>query len=372
MALGFPSGGPGSSGGSVSIGSAIGSGTSGSILYIDASGNLGQSNANLFFDYTNNRVGVGINSALAARVSTATTNPTGTFTRLIGGGSTVGGGYNNLSSYTSNPANATRDFYHGITITASGTMSSAVSNAFETVVTSSDSATHTGRKSCMDATVQYSGTGSASTLSGAIFQATQAGTGTVSIMYGFRGTSAISGTGAVTDAYAINAFNSVSSGATATNVYGFKLDNISNSGTITNTYGYYIGDITTGTQTNVWGFYNSDVNAPNYFAGKLGINATAPTSMLDVVATSSSTIGHIVKGAASQTANLLELQDSAAAKVLSFSAAGVITTASGNESTGAGSALLGANSPAATLTAPYKWIKFTTSDGSTVYIPCWK
>lgn len=46
--------------------------------------------------------------------------------------------------------------------------------------------------------------------------------------------------------------------------------------------------------------------------------------------------------------------------------------AAGNESTGAGSAILGANSPAATLTAPYTWVKIVTSDGSTAYIPAWK
>jgi hypothetical protein len=45
---------------------------------------------------------------------------------------------------------------------------------------------------------------------------------------------------------------------------------------------------------------------------------------------------------------------------------------SGTNSTGAGSALLGANSPASTLTAPYTWITVVTSDGSTAYIPAWK
>jgi hypothetical protein len=44
----------------------------------------------------------------------------------------------------------------------------------------------------------------------------------------------------------------------------------------------------------------------------------------------------------------------------------------GANSTGAGSALLGANSPAATLTAPYTWATVTTSDGSTGYLPIWK
>lgn len=45
---------------------------------------------------------------------------------------------------------------------------------------------------------------------------------------------------------------------------------------------------------------------------------------------------------------------------------------SGTNTTGAGSAALGGNSPATTNTAPYTWIKAVSSDGSTVYIPCWK
>jgi len=42
------------------------------------------------------------------------------------------------------------------------------------------------------------------------------------------------------------------------------------------------------------------------------------------------------------------------------------------DSTGAGTPLLGANCPASTLTAPYKWLTFISSDGSTVYVPAWK
>lgn len=44
----------------------------------------------------------------------------------------------------------------------------------------------------------------------------------------------------------------------------------------------------------------------------------------------------------------------------------------GLNTTGAGSAALGANCPAVTATAPYTWLKAISSDGSTVYIPCWK
>lgn len=43
-----------------------------------------------------------------------------------------------------------------------------------------------------------------------------------------------------------------------------------------------------------------------------------------------------------------------------------------DNTTGAGSAALGANSPAITNTAPYTWIKMTSADGSTVFIPAWK
>jgi hypothetical protein len=44
----------------------------------------------------------------------------------------------------------------------------------------------------------------------------------------------------------------------------------------------------------------------------------------------------------------------------------------GNESTGAGTALLGTNCPAVTVSAPFKWLKIKTQDGSTAYIPVWK
>lgn len=47
-------------------------------------------------------------------------------------------------------------------------------------------------------------------------------------------------------------------------------------------------------------------------------------------------------------------------------------TFGGTNSTGRGGALLGSNSPAITLTAPYTWITVIAADGSTVYIPAWK
>jgi hypothetical protein len=46
--------------------------------------------------------------------------------------------------------------------------------------------------------------------------------------------------------------------------------------------------------------------------------------------------------------------------------------ASVNEVTAAGTPLLGANCPASTLSAPYKWWKIKLSDNSLVFIPAWK
>jgi hypothetical protein len=43
-----------------------------------------------------------------------------------------------------------------------------------------------------------------------------------------------------------------------------------------------------------------------------------------------------------------------------------------SEATGAATATLGTNSPATAPTAPHTWMKFTASDGSTVYVPAWK
>jgi|DEB0MinimDraft_3_1074331.scaffolds.fasta_scaffold05803_2 hypothetical protein len=52
----------GGGGGGISIGDAVGSGTAGSILFVDASTNLAQDNTQLFWDDTNNRLGLGTTS----------------------------------------------------------------------------------------------------------------------------------------------------------------------------------------------------------------------------------------------------------------------------------------------------------------------
>lgn len=72
------------------------------------------------------------------------------------------------------------------------------------------------------------------------------------------------------------------------------------------------------------------------------------------------------------TGGALQIENGGAATILTITSTGQIKTVAANEATGAGSAALGSNSPAATPTAPYTWLKFTSSDGSQVYVPAWK
>ena len=59
--------------------------------------------------------------------------------------------------------------------------------------------------------------------------------------------------------------------------------------------------------------------------GNVGIGTTSPSAKLQVTPTAA-VIGQLIKGAAAQTANLFEVQNSAAAKLFQISATGAITT----------------------------------------------
>lgn len=103
----------------------------------------------------------------------------------------------------------------------------------------------------------------------------------------------------------------------------------------------------------------------------VGINDLTPDARLDVNGTTANTVPMRIQGFTAQTSDLVQISNGTAT-VLTINNGGQMVTAARNEATGAGSALLGTNSPAVTNTAPYTWIKMKTSDGSTVYIPAWK
>jgi hypothetical protein len=123
--------------------------------------------------------------------------------------------------------------------------------------------------------------------------------------------------------------STVGSGATITNSVGFHAESTlgdNSSGTVTNAFGFY------GNLASASGRFNLYMNgtAANYMAGRLGVGATLTSgAMAQVTNTTAADKVLIVKGAASQTGNLLEAQDSAATALAYISSAGNYWTTSG-------------------------------------------
>ena len=117
--------------------------------------------------------------------------------------------------------------------------------------------------------------------------------------------------------------------------------------------------------------------------GNVGIGATTPGQALDVLGSArvynSAADAAILLGSDQVDANSGKISYNRGTANLDITPRSTYATNligklkfSITNSTGAGSALLGANSPAITLTAPYTWITVITSDGSTGYMPIWK
>lgn len=107
--------------------------------------------------------------------------------------------------------------------------------------------------------------------------------------------------------------NSTSDASTVvTNAYGIRARalNLKSGATLTNAFGVYV-EIDTGFGvTNRWDFYGSNATAKNYFAGFVSVGVDANTAQFQVNTGSASRIAAIIRGAASQTANLTEWQNS--------------------------------------------------------------
>lgn len=108
----------GSGGGGITIGDAVGGGTAGSVLFVDAAGNLAQDNAQLFWDNANNRLGIGTASpATTLHVSGTIRQTNSTSAVLVSNGSGDIGSASNLQdvAYLQTVA------VDGVSITGNGT-----------------------------------------------------------------------------------------------------------------------------------------------------------------------------------------------------------------------------------------------------------
>jgi len=111
------------------------------------------------------------------------------------------------------------------------------------------------------------------------------------------------------------------------------------------------------------------------------VNTTSLSSMSlyvgDTTATTGVTRMSLQAGAGQSTTPVFEIRATNATANsgtlgLSILDTGRIVTSSANEATGSATPTLGTNAPYVGNDYPYTWIKFTTSDGSTVFVPAWK
>jgi len=105
--------------------------------------------------------------------------------------------------------------------------------------------------------------------------------------------------------------------------------------------------------------YNLDRDSLSWAFGKSNTTTGSTVHIKDATASTGTTLVTIARGAGQTASSTVLTMDG-------------VPQFGGTNTTGAGSALLGANSPATTNTAPYTWIRIVTSDGSTAYIPAWK
>lgn len=213
---------------------ATGLGTAGYVFFADASGSASGS-ANLFWDITNNRLGIGTASPLARLHVLQTDTGTG----LLNG------------------------ITQSLTSTPSALKSSATYGASFTTIIAGTNANTNAR---------------------AFFASTAVtGTSTGNQVAGFSARVNMVTAGQALDASAGDFIFSHESSGTVTNPYGLRILNFQNLGVMTNPIGLWIGDVTVGIQTNpAYSIYSSDANARNYFAGNTGVNVLAPAATFDV------------------------------------------------------------------------------------------
>jgi hypothetical protein len=130
-----------------------------------------------------------------------------------------------------------------------------------------------------------SGLAAGSTLRGGYFQSSNgSGAGLAAEVVGVRGDGSNASASGTTTIYGgrFAGANNAAGTVVTMNIVSSELGN--NSGAITNTRGFFCGDISAGTQTNTpWSFYASDANANSAFNGKVHIGAvTTPTRTLNV------------------------------------------------------------------------------------------
>jgi hypothetical protein len=106
-------------------------------------------------------------------------------------------------------------------------------------------------------------------------------------------------------------------------------DTASPTGTITNVYAVKAQILkgANATHTNAFGFYeySQDSNSKNYMQSPLGLNTTSVSAQLHVQTNGAAQRGILVRGSASQTENLLEIQNNSSTTLFAVDSSGTLT-----------------------------------------------
>lgn len=154
------------------------------------------------------------------------------------------------------------------------------------------------------------------------------------------------GQGTVDSAIGVNVNFPVNAG-TVTTYKGVNIKTPNNFGTVTNNYGLYIEDQSPVGSTLSYNLYSGGSTAKNYFAGLVSVGSTGtpgsveklrvgtPTTVDNLAntilsASASTSKGLVVQGAASQSANLQEWQDSTGTVLTRITSGGNIYTPAGS------------------------------------------
>jgi len=200
---------------------------------------------------------------------------------------------------------------------------------------------------------------------------------------GFRSAGIVQSDSTATASYFATAASTQAAAFTTTNLFHYQASQgtFGASSVVTNQYGFYVDSTLIGAATNNFAFYantpsgagrwNLYMNgtAANYFTGQTTVGSTSLTlgggsvaQQFGVVSGATTTVGAVIRGAASQSANLTEWQNSTPTTLTAITSAGTINFASGNTSS---TATIGA------ITAPVMVAGYITMQvaGTTVKVP---
>ncbi|PIU01461.1 hypothetical protein COT68_03085, partial [bacterium (Candidatus Torokbacteria) CG09_land_8_20_14_0_10_42_11] len=253
--------------------------TEGSVIFIDAVGALAQDNSNFFWDNTNNRLGIGINSpSYPLDISSTTT--------ISSGDAKAQNIY-----LTANPsATSSANYYASMSI--ADYQANYGTNSGYFVIGDWGEGRNSGT-AVLENTVggwfraANTSTGTINDAYGVVGQVRNSGTGTILRGYGVVGAARNNSSGTITDAVGLwgDIINANAAGVIA-NAYNIRATvPYSNVGTIQNLYGVYIDAQSPtggGTINNKWAFYQAGASDKSYFAGNLGIGTTSPDKLLEV------------------------------------------------------------------------------------------